>query len=257
MRFQLSLELQPQLKGREIPINYQYELSATIYKILAKADTGYAKWLHDNGFISENKRFKLFSFSRLIVPRYGIDKERQRLIIHSDFIRWHITFLPEKSTQQFIQGVFNDQRIEISDRVSGASFAIREVQVMPLLKYAPVMEFETMSPVCVSRRNEWGKADYLSPEDSDYASGLLIGLLARYRALYGHDYEGDTSIDFQLLEKAKPVLVKIKAGTPGQTFVKGYQYKFRLALAEELMRIAYEGGLGEKCSLGFGMIKLN
>lgn len=255
MRFKLKLELLPDIMGREIPINYQYELSAAIYHILSKASQTYSSWLHDNGFWVDNKSFKLFTFSRLIVPKYGIDKERQRLIIKSNVVEWHLGFLPEKSTQQFIQGVFNEQQIEISDRISGASFAIREIQVMQSLTYSPVMEFETMSPICVSRRNERGKANYLSPENPDYASGLLKGLLARYHALYGHDYEGNTSVDFQLLGKAKPVLVKIKAETPEQTFVKGYQYKFRLALAEDLMQIAYEGGLGEKCSLGFGMIK--
>lgn len=222
---------------------------------MSKADVRYAQWLHDNGFVAEYKRFKLFTFSRLIVPHYGIDKEHQRLIINSDTVDWHIGFLPEKSTQQFIQGIFHDQAIEISDRISGATFAIREIQVMPPLMYAPVMEFQTLSPICVSQRNEQGKTGYLSPDAPNYAEGLLTGLLARYKALYGHDYDGDASIDFQLLGNAKPVLVKIKAGTPAQTFVKGYQCKFRLALPEELMRIAYEGGLGEKCSMGFGMIK--
>lgn len=255
MRFKLMLELQPQVKGREIPINYQYELSAAIYRILSKADQAYAAWLHDNGFWADGKHFKLFTFSRLIVPQYGIDRERQRLIINSDIVEWHIGFLPEKSTQQFIQGVFNDQCFQIADRISGAAFVIREVQVMPPLAYAPVMEFQTLSPLCVSQRNKRGKADYLSPDSPNYAEGLLTGLLARYKALHGHDYEGDASIDFQLIGKAKPVLVKMKSGTPAQTFVKGYQCRFRLGLAEDLMRLAYEGGLGEKGSLGFGMIK--
>ncbi|MDO4181171.1 MAG: CRISPR-associated endoribonuclease Cas6 [Bacteroidales bacterium] len=254
MRFKLLLQIQPHLMGHKIPINYQYELSAAIYRILSKADQAYATWLHDNGFWVDNKRFKLFTFSWLLAP-YGIDKEHQRLIINSDTVEWHIGFLPEKSTQQFIQGVFCDQSFQIADRISGAAFAIREVQVMPPLTYAPVMEFQTLSPICISQRNEYGKTDYLSPDAPNYAEGLLTGLLARYKALYGHDYEGDASIDFQLIGKAKPVLVKIKADTPAQTFVKGYQCRFRLALAEELMRLAYEGGLGEKGSLGFGMIK--
>lgn len=254
MRFRLKLELLSSIKGREIPINYQYELSAAVYRILSNANQEYSSWLHNNGFCVDCKRFKLFTFSWLNAP-FGIDRERQRLIFKSNIVEWQIGFLPEKSTQQFIQGVFSDQSFEITDHISGAAFAIREVQVMPSLVYAPVMEFQTISPICVSQRNEYGKTEYLSPEAPNYAEGLLTGLLARYKALYGHDFDGDASIDFQLLGKSKPVLVRIKAGTPAQTFVKGYQCKFRLALAEDLMRIAYEGGLGEKCSLGFGMIK--
>lgn len=256
MRFKLSLELKPQVMGRAIPINYQYELTAAIYKIMAKADSKYSMWLHDNGFISGNKKFKLFTFSHLIVPNYTIDKQRQRLIINSDYVEWYITFLPEKSTRQFIYGIFQEQTIEISDLVSGAAFRVREVQVMPSLEYAPVMEMETMSPICVSQRNGQGKTDYLSPESSCYSEGLLTGLLSKYRAMYGYDYNGAATIDFRLLGQSKPVLVKIKANTPEQTFVKGYQYRFRISLPEPLMQIAYESGLGEKCSMGFGMIKI-
>lgn len=255
MRFKLTLQLQHSVMEREIPINYHYELSAAIYKIMARADAEYAEWLHDNGFSSDNKRFKLFTFSSLLVPRYGIDKERKRLIIKSNTVSLYISFLPENSTWQFIQGVFSDQSIQIADNVSGVAFAIREVQVMPPLVYADEIEFTTLSPICVSQRNERGKADYLAPDAPNYAHALLVGLLARYKALYGKEYEGDTTIDFQLLGNAKPILVKIKADTPQQTFVKGYRCRFKLGLAEELMRIAYEGGLGEKGSLGFGMIK--
>jgi len=255
MRFKLRLELQPHIKGREIPINYQYELSAAIYGILSRADQAYATWLHNNGFWVANKRFKLFTFSKLIVPRYGIDKKLQRLVINSDTVEWYIGFLPEKSTRRFIQGVFSEQKFQLADKISGAEFQISEIQVMPPLAYSSEMEFTTLSPICVSQRNERGKADYLAPDAPNYAHALLVGLLARYKALYGKEYEGDTTIDFQLLGNAKPVLVKIKADTPQQTFVKGYRCRFKLGLAEELMRIAYEGGLGEKGSLGFGMIK--
>lgn len=255
MRFKLKLEVLPEIKGRAIPINYQYELSSAIYKIIANSDVKYSQWLHDNGFDSKNKIFKLFSFSRLIIPQYRIDKERERLIIHSNVVEWYVSFLPEKSTKLFIQGLFEDQIIEISDSVSGAVFQVREVQLMPDLGDVMKTEFETISPICISHRNDNGKIDYLSPEMLNYKDGLLTGLLSRYRALYGLDYKESVYIDFQLIGKAKPVLVKIKANTPAQTFVKGYIYRFKLSLPDKLMQIAYHSGLGEKCSMGFGMIK--
>jgi CRISPR-associated endoribonuclease Cas6 len=37
--------------------------------------------------------------------------------------------------------------------------------------------------------------------------------------------------------------------------VRGYRYQFRIDLPAKLMHIAYESGLGEKGSMGFGMIK--
>ena len=254
MRFKVTLQLCPEIKGREIPINYQYELSSVIYHILAKGDSQYSKWLHENGFEYENKRFKLFTFSRLIAP-YGIDKERQRLILKSNIVEWYITFSPERSTKEFILGVFNQQQFEIADSISGASFRVREIQIMPSMNLTSETVFETMSPVCISQRNEKGYADYLSPEHPNYTKAILTGLLARYEVLFHRKYEGETYCKLELLNQPKSCLIAVKAGTSSATKVRGYLYRFRIELPLELLQIAYECGLGEKGSIGFGMIK--
>ena len=254
MRFKLTLQVQPSVSGRELPINYNYECSSAIYRTLSRSDENYSLWLHENGFVTGGKRFKLFSFSNLIIPQYGIDKQRQRLIIKSDTVEWFISFLPEKSTQQFIEGVFRQQTFHIGDKISGVEFQVREVQIMLPLDYQEEMCFDTLSPVCVSKRRDDGKSDYLSPSDPSYVKGLLTGLLARYEAYYGKEYTGEVYCDFQVLNEPKSVLVKIKTGTPQQTFVRGYRYRFKVSLPEPLMRIGYESGWGEKGSLGFGAL---
>ena len=109
MRFKLTLQIQPEVMGNELPINYQFPLQAAIYKTLANSDAEFATWLHENGYQQDGKRFKLFTFSNLIVPQFGIDKGRERLIVKSDVVTLFISFLPEKSTQQFIQGLFQQQ----------------------------------------------------------------------------------------------------------------------------------------------------
>lgn len=254
MRFKLTLQLLPEIKGRAIPINYQYELSSAIYRIVSSADEQYANWLHDNGFESDNKKFKLFSFSRLIAP-YGIDKEKARLILKSNRIEWHIGILPEKSTQEFIQGIFKNQQFDIADTISGASFMVREVQMMPGLNYTPDTVFETMSPICITYKNERGKTDYLAPSHPLYEQGILSGLLARYKALIGSEFEGDAFCKLHTLSDPRSSLITIKKGTKAETKVRGYSYRFRLELPEQLMLLAYNCGIGEKGSQGFGMIK--
>lgn len=255
MRFKLMLQLQPEVMGREMPINYQYPLQAAIYRTLAQSDLEFATWLHENGYQQDGKRFKLFTFSNLIVPQYGIDKERERLIVKSDVVTLYISFLPEKSTQQFIQGLFQQQTIQLADYISGVHFLVREIQVMPPLDYQPDMAFKTLSPVCISQRNERGQMDYLSPTDPRYELGILTGLLARYDAIHGQPFSGTPYCHLQLLNDPKSALVRIKAGTPNETRVRGYRYQFKIDLPEELMQIAYESGLGEKGSMGFGMIE--
>lgn len=255
MRFKLTLQIQPEVMGRELPLNYQYPLQAAIYHTFEKSDLQFSTWLHENGYQLNGKRFKLFTFSNLIVPQYGIDKGRERLIVKSDFVTLYITFLPERSTQQFIQGLFQQQVIQIADYISGVQFMVREIQVMPALDYHPSMTFKTLSPVCISLRNERGYMDYLSPDDPRYELGILTGLLDRYNTFYGQPYSGAPHCHLQLLSEAKSALIRIKAGTPNETRVRGYRYQFRLDLPADLMHIAYESGLGEKGSMGFGMIE--
>ena len=50
MRIKLTLEVNNRAFGNILPINYQYEQSAVIYRILSRANEEYATWLHDNGF---------------------------------------------------------------------------------------------------------------------------------------------------------------------------------------------------------------
>ena len=255
MRFKLTLQIQPEVMGRELPINYQYPLQAAIYHTLAQSDLDFSTWLHENGYQQEGKRFKLFTFSNLIVPKFGIDKQRERLIVKSNLVTLYISFLPERSTQQFIQGLFQQQTIQVADYISGVQFVVREIQVMPPLDYQPDMTFKTLSPVCISLRNERGLMDYLSPTDPRYELGILTGLLARYDVIHGQPFSGTPYCHLQLLNEPKSALVRIKAGTPNETRVRGYRYHFKIDLPEELMQIAYESGLGEKGSMGFGMIE--
>ena len=252
MRFKLTLQLQPEVMGRELPINYQYPLQSAIYKTLAISDAEFSLWLHDNGYQQEGKRFKLFTYSNLFMP-CGIDRERERLIPKRNIATWFVSFLPEKGTLEFVRGLFENETIQIADKVSGVQFKVRELQMMPKLDYNPNLVFKTLSPICVSAKNARGKMDYLSPEDERYELALLTGLLARYNALNGHPFAGDAYCHLQVLSKPKSVLVRIKAGTPQETRVRGYHYNFSIDLPPELMTIAYESGLGEKASLGFGM----
>lgn len=255
MRFKLTLQLQPEVMGREMPINYQYPLQAAIYHTLAQSDLEFSTWLHENGYQQDGKRFKLFTFSNLIVPQYGIDRQRERLIVKSNIVTLYISFLPEHSTRQFIQGLFQQQAIQVADYISGVQFLVREIQVMPPLEYHPDMIFKTLSPVCISLRNEQGHMDYLAPTDPRYELGILTGLLARYDAIHGQPFSGTPYCHLQLLNEPRSSLIRIKAGTPNETRVRGYRYQFKIELPEELMQIAYKSGLGEKGSMGFGMIE--
>ena len=252
MRFKLVLKVEREQYGDLLPLSYSYEFGSWVYKVLGNSDSIYASWLHDNGFRLQGRAFKGFVFSRLLVPEYRIYEDRMQ--IKSNQVELYISFLPEKSTEQFVKGIFSEQEFRIGDARSRVAFRVDRIELMPLVNYRPVMEFETLSPMTVSLK-EAGRIIYFSPESPEVKELLFSNLINRYRAFYGKEFTGDPDFDFELLNVPKPVLITIKSGTPEQTKIKGYNCRFRLRASEELMKIAYESGMGEKGSLGFGMIR--
>ena len=258
MRFKLILEINKRAFGNKLPINYQYEQSAAIYKILSGADDAYASWLHDNGFrLESGKTFKLFTYSRFHIEEYRIIRNMERLQIFSDTVEWQVGFLPEKSTEKFIQGVFQDQVFEIGDTKSVVQFIVRSVEVMPEPNYSERMVFATMSPLCLKLRRSDGKMDYLSPTDARASFLLFNGLFDKYKLFYGKDCSYTFSeCKMKVLDTPKSALIKVKAGMPEETRVRGFMCKLEMEAPVELMRLMYEGGAGSLNSQGFGCLRV-
>ncbi|MBO4804907.1 MAG: CRISPR-associated endoribonuclease Cas6 [Paludibacteraceae bacterium] len=260
MRFLLSLNIDNRHHGRRLPLNYQYELSAATYHILANANEGFSEWLHENGFRLENgKQFKLFTFSRLQPEKFRILKQSNQMELVSDKVGWQISFLPERSTQQFIEGLFQKRVFDVGNRQSTVRFQVDSIQMLPPLHFTDTMTFQALSPISVSKKLEDGR-DYYPHSAEEFAKEswikerLFQNLTDKYEAFYGKSYEGKHFFDMMTLSEPKSSLVTIKAGTPQETKVRGFLCKLALHCPAELMRIAYESGLGEGNSQGFGCL---
>ena len=252
MRFKLNLRLNKGVYGNILPISYQYELSAYIYKTIAKSNNLYASWLHDNGFTNYHKRFKMFVFSNLFPQCKAIG---DRMCILSDTMYLYLSFLPDKSTEEFVKGIFLDNILTLGDDKSKVQFQVENIEAFATPPALHNCEFQALSPVTVSIKRENGSIEYVSPEKEDYGRMLINNLKEKHLAFYGKEFSCDDSYEFELLSPAKSRLITIKANTPEMTRVKGFQYRFRLSTEDTLMRIMYEAGLGEKNSIGFGMVE--
>lgn len=254
MRFKLTLGVDRRAFGDLLPINYQYEQSAAVYRILSHASEQYAMWLHDNGFrLDSGRPFKLFTYSRLHIPEFRVEGAFIRIL--SDTVEWQLSFLPERSTQEFIQGLFCKQTFELGVRDANVRFTVQQVSVLPPPVFSETMTFETLSPVCVSLRRANGKIDYIAPDHPEAVAVIRQNLLRKYEAFTGGEFPSDFDFAIHVLSKPKSVLVTIKAGTPAQTRVRGYMCRFSVTAPLELMKVLHEAGVGEKGSLGFGMVR--
>ena len=261
MRFRILLALNMQKTGKSVlPINYQYELSSWIYKTINASDSEFARWLHDTGYINENRKFKMFTFSNLRPEKYVV--EGDRLVIESENTELTVSFYLPETVEHFITGLFKNQHFQLGDKLSSAGFTVHQIEKLPEIEFASNMSFRTISPMIISKNTEPEKkyAQYLSPEDKEFedvfAQNLVMKFIALVEAGQIHSQQNpdisDSLVNLTLMGKPRQKLIRIKAGTERETFLKGYLFGFRLSAPVELMRIGYYGGFGEKNSLGFG-----
>ena len=261
MRILLKLELQNSIKNI-LPVNYQYPLSAWIYKTIHEGDHKFAEFLHNKGFEAGSKSFKFFTFSMLGFDKGGYSINGDRLHILNKKAKLELSFLIPDALQYFIEGLFQNQNFTIGDTKTQVPFIVRTVEVKSLLEFKEDMIFRTLSPLIVSQNVEDSRyAKYLEPEDSNFERIFFDNLVRKYAAalnaeLITNNY-GSANYDMKLKIMSKPRKkgLTIKAGTREQSKIIGYMFDFRITAPVELIKIGYLAGFGEKNSLGLGCVQ--
>ena len=257
MRLKITLSVNPRF--HVLPLNYQYPVSSWIYQRIAAADKQFGDWLHNAGFQQKGKRYKLFTFSNIFVPKREIKGDRLHIL--SPTVSFQISFYADKTVEYFILGVFDRQEFEIGDKHSKAKFFVEKVEALPVPEFNNPSTFRCLSPICVAKPLRKGNkliSEYISPADPDFEQLFIKNLLNKYNAISGNKNKfahGNLPFTFELLEKPKSRLITIKSGTREQTKVRGFLFPFKLNAPVELMQLGYESGFGEKNSLGFGCVE--
>lgn len=259
MRFRITLV--PRSKDSIIPINYQYPLSAVIYKVLAEADSGYATFLHEKGYQVEEglKRFKLFTFSDLRM-QFKLRGDRMSIKSNPEFtVSFH---LPE-AAQNFIKGLFINREIDIADAKSRATFSVQQVEALAALDIPKgtidSVNFNLLSMIICGKKKENGDYEFLAPHHEDWQLMMVHNWKEKCKAA-GLQYS-ETELAIMDIESSwdqkKPTsrLIVIKAETKAQTKIKGYRdFAIRAAGPSGALELLYNAGCGVYNSLGCGCL---
>jgi CRISPR-associated endoribonuclease Cas6 len=270
----IRLTLRPAHHSLSIPLNYQYYLSAAIYRWIERSSRDYALFLHERGFSPEGmvRSFKHFCFSQLIVPRRKIVDGR--MVLESSIVEWFVSMPVEESLQHLVVGMFEKREFYIEQEEN--RFLIEQVETLPEPEWKETMKFRMLSPTTVSiPEKRHGKLwpCYLLPDDPRLSNALSSNILNKYNSLCRSNFSSTSSVDmnvdlqFQctldqqfITDRGGPSkitkLITIKAGHEDETKVRGFMCPITLEGNIELIKLAYESGLGEKNSLGFGMLSL-
>lgn len=259
MRFQIQL-YNSNRKYSVFPINYQYPLSSAIYKILAKGDAGYAKFLHQEGY---GKGYKFFTFSELKL-KFKQEGDRMRLLNPS--VEFTVAFQLPEASRTFIEGLFRSEEIVIADKKSKAVF---KVQSIVSLKN-PLQEIEDreitqivtrpLSAVISGEKNEKENYEFLEPDDLRFGNALLHNWKNKIRAAYGEKEEEESILMIEVEKYKNPWrsrLVTIKSDTNAETKIKGHlNFKLRLTAERRYLDLILNAGMGLYSAQGMGCLEV-
>lgn len=256
----LQLKLAAAAYGSALPVNYQYPLSAAIYKIIERADSNYAAFLHDTGYTLKSKRFKLFTFSDLRIP---FQMHGDRMILKGRDGLVTVCFHVPVAAENFVKGLFINQHLDIADQRSKVQFNIEQVEMLPAITTpanVPVM-LQPLSPIVAGRKNERGNYDYLSPADADYVHWLLHNWKEKYTAVYNEDAEDlfkNASVKIINADRARSRLITIKAGTPEATRIRGFMgFMLEARAPKDVLELGLNAGVGLYNAMGCGCVGIN
>jgi len=234
MRIKIEFELQD---ITTININYSYYIASLIYRCIQLSDPALSLELHKPGI-------KLWTFSRLIVPNRKFKIVKDEMIIESDKVYLYFSTPKSDIATAFIEGLIKKDEIKICN----AKFDLSKIEVVKERKIGNKAKFVTLSPISVTTVRD-GKTYDLYPNEPKFYENLKNNLIKKYKVLYGKE-PSNYQLEIRPL-KVKPKRIKIK-----DTFHRCVDMVFKAEGCEDLLKIGYQAGFGERNSMGFGMVKV-
>ena len=225
----------------KIPYNYNYQLSSLIYRKIADLDL--ATELH----ISSD--FKFFTFSQIYVPHRITT--RSCIISRDGKMEFYISSPNDYLIKSMVESYLEDPQVTfMRDRL-----LVEEVELLKKPEFKKTAEMKTMRPVMArTKRND--KIWDLNPGDRQFYTALQGNLLHKYRSFY-EDYKGDEFVkivpDMGSIKRKRIAITK----QGEETYNRAYQMSFMIEADPRLIEFVYDVGLGERGSMGFGMVKID
>ena len=261
MRFLIKLN---KLEGTEIPANYQYPMSAAIYRIISKGDSGYGQFLHERGYGKKDKGFKLFSFSQLVVPFEIVGDKKDRFRILSNEAKFQVAFHLPQAMESFIKGLFQSEKIEIADKKSKASFSVKSVESLlnPLGSHKEneivEIQLKPLSPVVAGLPLNDGKYKFLSPDNLEFAESLIFNWRNKIATCFDEQSATSALLLIEIITMKtsfKSRLITIKADTQEETKIRGWMnFGLKVTAERRFVDLLLNSGAGVYNAQGMGCL---
>ncbi len=216
-----------------VPQHYNYYLQSLFYRLMPPL---ISTSIHEQGFEQGPRRFKLFTFSKLMGD---FSREGSFLKFKSE-----VSLCFSSPLDQVVASISKTLMDNPYLRIGKAEFHVENVK----MKLGPVegKDFYTLSPVTVYKHVGDG-VRYLSPYEPEFQH--LVSLNAERKLLTLREKKPTTPL------KVTPLEVYFTKVIYKGNVVTAWRGKFRIMGPSSLIKVVYEAGLGSKNSQGFGMIE--
>lgn len=260
MKFKLKLTLKSDSQ-KVIPINYQYPLSAAIYKILDNADKAYAAFLHKDGY---GKGYKLFTFSDL-KGKFKVRGDRMNLL--NNMVELTINFHLPEASRKFIEGLFKTQTIVIADKKTKATFEVATILSMrsPWEKEIDDNELVQLyvrpaSAIVAAVKKDDGNYTFITPNAENFIETLTYNWRNKIATLFDEQIAQEALLMMEVDYYPNPYrsrLVTIKANTPEETKIRGFlNFKLKLTAEKRFVELLLNSGAGVYNAQGMGCLEV-
>ncbi|NLO89929.1 MAG: CRISPR-associated endoribonuclease Cas6 [Clostridia bacterium] len=231
-----------------VPVQYGHLLQGMIYRQMD--DPAMRNYLHEQGFVLGKRRFKLFTFSRLMGEDVVYDKKTRRLILKPP-IRLTICSPIPSILQELGTGFMRRGKV----RIGSAHLEVKEIATAAPKVSENTIRVRMLSPLVVySTFAQDGRkfTYYYSPYEERFSQLIASNLEKKHLLVYGCSCPADGMSE-------RPVKVDerdMKVTYYKETVVKGWLGEYELSGEPELLQLALDAGLGAKNSQGYGCCKL-
>lgn len=219
-----------------LPIHYNYILQGFIYNNIA--DKKIQEFMHSKGFAYEKRRYKLFTFSRLM-GRYRID--------NNNVIKYDSPVTFEVSSQ------FDDFFIDFSTSILKNELVLYDQNIYlenMKIKFADERtesKIRMLSPVVVYSTNQNKKTYYYNPSEDKFCELIVENLKKKYQAFHETNIDDINFTIRPYMKTQRKIVTKYK-----DFIIKGWMGDYQINGDADLISFAYNTGIGSKNSQGFG-----
>ena len=234
----------------KIPVNYQHLMLRNIieYYDPIKENLHLENEIANQEHLLEYFKYICFSHLHLFKPHF----EKGQLVSSKEIVWFYVS----SPIDSLIAHLLTLNLVGNSFEIGGNNFIIDKISLVNPPPFKRKLIGEALSPLslCIFLE-ERHSPTYLNWNDSYWGYHIKKNLIRKYELLYDKKPD-DTYLEFNWdFSRGEPKsrLITLEKLNENEFKVRGWMGKFMLKGSKQLLKLAWEWGLGEKNYLGFGM----